>query len=64
MLSKEKLAAMEAELKKKLVDSSALQQQLAQLTQSNQAVLNDKQQLATQLQVAEAEKRSAMRNDG
>jgi hypothetical protein len=50
---------MEAELKKKLVDSSALQQQLAQLTQSNQAVLNDKQQLATQLQVAEAEKRSA-----
>ena len=59
VLSKEKLAAMEAELKKKVDDSSALQQQLAQLTQSNQTVLNEKQQLATQLQVAEVEKRSA-----
>lgn len=59
VLSKEKLAAMQAELKKKIEDSSALQQSLAQLTQSNQAVLSEKQQLATQLQVAEAEKRSA-----
>ena len=59
VLSKEKLAAMEAELKKKIDDSSALQQQLAQLAQSNQMVLNDKQRLATQLQVAEVEKRSA-----
>jgi hypothetical protein len=59
VLSKEKLAAMEAELKKKIEDSSALQQQLAQLAQSNQTALNEKQQLATQLQVAEAEKRSA-----
>jgi hypothetical protein len=32
---------------------------LAQLSQSNQTVLNEKQHLATQLQVAEAEKRSA-----
>jgi hypothetical protein len=59
VLSKEKLAALEAELKKKLEDSSALQRQLAQLSQSNQTVLNEKQLLATQLQVAEAEKRSA-----
>jgi hypothetical protein len=59
VLSKEKLAAMEAELKKKVDDSTALQQQLAQLAQSNQMVLNEKQQLATQLQVAEVEKRSA-----
>ena len=59
VLSKDKLAAMEAELKKKLEDSTALQQQLAQLAQSNQTVLGEKQQLATQLQVAEAEKRSA-----
>lgn len=59
VLSKDKLAALEAELKKKLDDSSALQKQLAQLSQSNQSVLNEKQQLATQLQVAEAEKRSA-----
>jgi hypothetical protein len=59
VLSKEKLAAMEAELKKKTDDSSAMQQQLAQLAQSNQMVLNEKQRLATQLQVAEVEKRSA-----
>ena len=36
-----------------------MQQQLAQLAQSNQTVLNQKQLLATQLQVTEAEKRAA-----
>lgn len=59
VMSKDKLASMEAELKKKVNESSTLQQQLADLAQSNQMVLSQKQQLATQLQVTEAEKRAA-----
>lgn len=59
VISKEKLAAMEAELRKQSEHASSLQQALAQLGQSNQAVLQEKQQLATQLQVAEVEKRAA-----
>jgi hypothetical protein len=58
-ISKEKLAAMEAELRKRAAEAAALQQRLASLAQSNQAVLSEKQKLATQLQVAEVEKRHA-----
>lgn len=58
-ISKEKLAAMEAELQKRAEEAAAMQRRLTSLSQSNQAVLNEKQQLATQLQVAEVEKRHA-----
>ena len=57
MLSKEKLAALQAELRKQAEQAAALQQQLGQLSQSNQVVLTEKQRLAGQLQVSEAEKR-------
>jgi len=59
LLSKEKLAEMEAELKKRAEQAAALQQQMAQLSRSNQTVLAEKQQLAGQLKVAETEKRYA-----
>ena len=58
-MSREKLAAMEAEMRKQMEQATALQKQITQLSQSNQVVLNEKQQLNTQLQVAQAEKRSA-----
>jgi len=58
-ISKEKLAAMEAELRKRAEEAAALQQRLAHLAQSNQMVLGEKQQLATRLEVAEVEKRHA-----
>jgi chemotaxis protein histidine kinase CheA len=58
-ISKEKLATLEAELRKRAEEAAALQQRLAHLSQSNQNVLNEKQQLSTQLQVAEVEKRHA-----
>ncbi|MDB6110741.1 MAG: hypothetical protein JWR69_2491, partial [Pedosphaera sp.] len=60
LLSKEKLAAMEAEARKQAEQAAAMQQQLNLLAKSNQMVLNEKQQLAGQLQVAEVEKRSAV----
>ncbi len=50
---------MEADLRKKAEEAAALQRQLAQLSQSNQMALSEKQQLAGQLQVAEVEKRAA-----
>jgi hypothetical protein len=50
---------IEAEARKRAEQAAALQQQLAQLAQSNQMVLNEKQQLAGKLQVAEVEKRHA-----
>lgn len=59
VISKEKLAAMEAELRKQSEHAATLQDQLSQLGKSNQAVLNEKQQLASQLRVAEVEKRAA-----
>ena len=59
LMSKEQLAAAEEELRRRAEEAAAFQQQLAQLAQSNQAVLNEKQQLATQLKVAEVEKRYA-----
>jgi hypothetical protein len=59
LISKEKLAAMQAELRKQAEQAAALQQQLTLLTKSNQAALTEKQQLASRLQVAEVERRSA-----
>lgn len=59
VISKEKLAAMEAEVKKQAEQAAALQGQIATLQQSNQLVLNDRMRLTTQLQVAEVEKKFA-----
>ncbi len=59
VLSKEKLAAMQAEVKKQSDQTTALQQQLAHLQKTNEVVLAEKQQLANQLQVAEVERRHA-----
>jgi len=50
---------MQAEMQKQTDQAAALQQQLAQLAKSNEMVLSDKQRLASQLQVAETEKRYA-----
>lgn len=60
VVSRDKLAEMEAELKKRAEEAAALQQRMAQLAQSNQAVLSERQKLATQLEVAEVEKRNAV----
>jgi X-X-X-Leu-X-X-Gly heptad repeat protein len=59
LMSKEKLAAMQAEARKQAEQASALQQQLSQLSQSNQMVIAEKQRLATQLEVAQVEQRHA-----
>ncbi|PWU11850.1 MAG: hypothetical protein C5B50_22595 [Verrucomicrobia bacterium] len=59
VISKERLAALEAELRKQTEAAAALQQQMASLARSNQLVLAERQQLAGQLQVAEVEKRHA-----
>jgi predicted nuclease with TOPRIM domain len=59
LISKEKLAAMEAELKKQAEQAAAMQQELSQLARSNQVVQSERQRLAGQLQVAEVEKRHA-----
>ncbi len=60
LISKEKLAAMQAELKKQAEQAAALEQQVGFLSKSNQLVLAERQQLAGRLQVAEVEKRSAV----
>jgi hypothetical protein len=59
VISKEKLAAMEAELRKQADQASQLQEKLTVLGHSNEMVLGEKQKLANQLQVAEVEKRAA-----
>ena len=59
VITKEKLAATEVEVRRQQAQASTLEQRLSQLAQSNQVVLAERQQLATQLQVAESEKRSA-----
>ncbi len=59
LLSKEKLAAMEAEMRRQQEQAAAREQQIAQLSKSNQWVLAERQRLAGQLQVAEVEKRHA-----
>src|SRR5262249_38007946 len=59
LLSRDKLAAMEEEARKRAEQAAAMQQQIASLTKSNQRILNEKAELASQLQVAEVEKRHA-----
>src|SRR5256885_14286021 len=46
IMTREKLAAMEAEAKKRAQESAALQQQLTELARSNQFVLSEKQRIA------------------
>lgn len=58
-ISKDKLAALEAELRKRAAEAAAFQQQLERLSQSNQLASVERQRLAGQLQVAEVEKRHA-----
>jgi hypothetical protein len=60
VLSKEAMAALQAEANKQMQDAAALQAQLAMLQKSNQMVLTEKQQLASQLTAAEVEKRAAV----
>jgi hypothetical protein len=59
LLSKEQIEAMKAEAQKRSEDAAALQRQLAELAQSNQMVLGEKQQLTGRLQLAELERRHA-----
>jgi hypothetical protein len=59
VLSHERLAAMEADMRKQSAEAAELQRQLAQMSRSNQTVLTEKQRLSGQLQVAEVEKRAA-----
>ena len=65
LMSKEQVAAMEGELRKRALEraqeAAVLQQQLAELSKSNQVGESERQRLATELQVAEAEKRNAVR---
>jgi len=60
LLSREKLAAMQDEMRKQAEQAAALQAQLSQLARSNAVVTSERQQLANQLQVAETEKRAAV----
>ena len=57
--SRERVAAMEADLRKQTDQSAALQQQIAQLQRSNLLALAERERLSGQLQVAEVEKRAA-----
>jgi hypothetical protein len=59
VISREKLEAMEAELRKQAEQAAAYQRQIDLLARSNQLVLNEKQRLAGQLEVAQVEKRHA-----
>jgi hypothetical protein len=58
-LSREKIAAMEEEMRKQAEKAAALQQQINQLAQSNQLARTEKERIAGQLQMAEVEKRHA-----
>jgi len=57
--SRDRTAAIEAELRKQLEQATALQKQISQLQQSNQLAASEKQQLSTALQVAQTEKKYA-----
>jgi hypothetical protein len=57
--SRNRLAEMQAELRKQVEQAAALQKQMSHLEQSNQLAQAEKQQLAGRLQVAETEKRMA-----
>jgi len=56
VLSKEKLQALEADLKRREQEALALQQKLSEAEKAAQATLAEKQQIAARLQVSEAEK--------
>ncbi len=56
VLSKEKLQALEADLKRREQEALALQQKLTETEKAAQATLAEKQQIAARLQVSEAEK--------
>ncbi|MGA2748151.1 MAG: hypothetical protein ABSG59_05180 [Verrucomicrobiota bacterium] len=60
VISKEQRAAMEAEARKQSEKASLLEKQLAQLQNSNQLVLSEREALANQLQMSEAANRSAI----
>jgi hypothetical protein len=59
VISEEKLAALQDLVQRQTIQSTNLQQQLAELARSNQVVVAEKQRLGTQLQLAETEKRFA-----
>lgn len=59
LLTKEQLAAMEAEAKKRSEEANALQRQLDELARSNQVVVAEQQRLSGQLKIAELERRHA-----
>jgi hypothetical protein len=59
VISREKLASLDAELRRRMADAAALQSQVATLARSNELSLNERQQLASQLAVAQAERRDA-----
>jgi len=58
-MSQQKLAATEAEAQEQSELAAALRRQLDELTWSNQLAQSEKQQLRTQLQLSEVEKRAA-----
>ena len=58
-ISRDRLAALAAELRQQQQQANALEQGLERLAQTNQVIQAERQQLATRLQVAEAEKRAA-----
>ena len=57
LVSREKLDALQADLKRREQEAQALQQKLATTEKATQTALAEKQQLNAQLQVSEAEKR-------
>jgi chemotaxis protein histidine kinase CheA len=57
VLSQEKLAALQADLKKREQETQSLQQKLSETEKAALAAQTEKQQLSAQLQVSEAEKR-------
>jgi len=59
-MSEQKLAATATEAQKESALAAALKQQLDQLTHSNALVQTDQQRLASQLQLAEAERQAAL----
>jgi len=60
VISKEQRAAMEAEARKQSEKASLLEKQLAQVQNSNQLVLSEREALANQLRMSEAANRSAI----
>jgi hypothetical protein len=59
VISRERLAMLEAEARKQREQAEALSRQLSNLQQSNQVVAAERERLSSQLQVAEVERRHA-----